>query len=92
MSFFLLTMKELFGKRSKGYSPMSRLHKFAKYSYPIILVSGIIIMCNFWSLDTFPYASGTDLLQNLIPNLFISIPVGIFIGILLTPKRNKYKW
>ncbi len=54
-------------------------HKLAAVTYPIILISGIIVGASFWGLEAFPYVSGENLFDYLLPNLFISIPVGIVL-------------
>lgn len=58
------------------------VHKLASLTYPIILVSGIIVAAGFWGIDVLPYVSGPNLLYNLFPNLFLSIAVGIILHLL----------
>ena len=50
--------------------------------YPVILVSYMIAQSSFWSVGSFMYVSGGDILNLMIPNFIISYSVGIFLVIL----------
>jgi len=65
----------------------TKIHKWAELSYPIIAISGIIVMSSYWCLDTFPYTSGMNILNNTLPNLFLSVAVGIVLGMLFNVKN-----
>ncbi len=58
------------------------IHKYGYYMYPVILVSYMIAQSSFWSVGSFMYVSGTDIMNEMIPNFIISYTVGIFLGIL----------
>jgi hypothetical protein len=65
------------------------VHKLANLTYPIILVSGIIVAASFWGLEALPYVSGQNLLYNLFPNLFLSIIVGTLLHLLFHFNKSK---
>jgi hypothetical protein len=64
-------------------------HKLAGLTYPIILISGVIVGASFWGLEAFPYVSGPNLLYNMFPNLFLSIIVGIVLHLLFNFSQRK---
>jgi hypothetical protein len=43
-------------------------------------------MSSYWCLDTFPYTSGMNILNNTLPNFFLSVAVGIVLGLLFNVK------
>lgn len=68
------------------------MHKLAGLTYPIILISGVIVGASYWGLETFPYISGPNVLYSMIPNLILSIAVGITLHLLFNfskPKREE---
>lgn len=65
------------------------VHKLANLTYPIILISGIIVAASFWGLEALPYVSGPNLLYNLFPNLFLSIAVGTLLHLLFNFNKTK---
>jgi hypothetical protein len=48
-------------------------------------------MSGFWGLDTFPYASGVNLLNTLVPSMIISVAVGLCVGIVFDLRTFKLK-
>lgn len=65
------------------------VHKLASLTYPIILVSGVIVAASYWGLEAFPYVSGPNLLSSLFPNLFLSITVGVVLHLLFNFSKLK---
>ncbi len=65
------------------------VHKLAYLTYPIILISGVIVAASYWGLDAFPYVSGPNLISALIPNLILSIIVGIVLHLLFNFSKPK---
>lgn len=65
------------------------VHKLANLTYPIILVSGVIVAACFWGLEALPYVSGPNILVNLFPNLFLSIAVGTVLHLLFNFNKSK---
>lgn len=65
------------------------VHKLATLTYPMILISGVIVAASFWGLEAFPYVSGPNLLYNLFPNLFLSIAVGTVLHLLFNFNKSK---
>lgn len=57
-------------------------HKLASLTYPIILVSGIIVGASYWGLEALPYVSGPNMLYFMFPNLILSIVVGVALHLL----------
>jgi hypothetical protein len=57
------------------------IHKYGYYMYPVILVSYMVAQCSFWSAGSFMYVSGSDVLNEMIPNFIISYALGIFLGL-----------
>lgn len=60
----------------------SNIHKFAYCLYPVLLVTPMIAESSFWAAGSFPYVSGFHLLNNVVPTLLITFPLGIFLSIL----------
>jgi hypothetical protein len=67
------------------------IHKFAKLSYPILLLNGMIAASGFWALNYFSYVSEVNLITVSLTTLILSTIFGGFIGILfdLTPLIDK---
>jgi hypothetical protein len=61
----------------------------ASLTYPIILASGMIVSASFWALESFPYTSYANLIYNCIPNLLISIAVGILLDLTFNFNRRR---
>jgi hypothetical protein len=64
-------------------------HKLAGLTYPIILISGVVVGASFWALEAFPYVSGGNLFDYLLPNLFISISIGMVLHLLFSFASGK---
>jgi hypothetical protein len=50
--------------------------------YPVLLISYMVAESSFWSVGSFIYVSGFDILNLMVPNFLISYSVGIFLGLL----------
>jgi hypothetical protein len=57
------------------------IHKYGYYMYPVILVSYMVAQSSFWSVGSFLYVSGSDVLNQMIPNFIISYTLGILLGL-----------
>ena len=64
-------------------------HKLASLTYPIILISGVIVGASYWGLEAFPYVSGQNLIYIMFTNLFLSIGVGIVLNLLFNFTNGK---
>lgn len=78
LSFIILFLNGMFIRQTTT----TVLHKYAYYMYPVILISYLIASSSFWSVDSFMYVSGSDVLNEMIPNFIISYTVGIGLGLL----------
>ncbi len=65
-------------------SKVTIAHKVAALSYPIILISGVVTMSEFWCNSTFPYLSMESIFRNTIPSVAISVFIGTFLGLLFS--------
>lgn len=78
LSFIVLFLYGMFVRETNT----SVIHKYGYYMYPVILVSYMVELSSFWSVGSFMYVSGYDILNEMIPNFIISYALGIFLGIL----------
>lgn len=78
LCFILLFLRGMFVKESCR----TVIHKYGYYMYPVMLVSFFIVSSSFWSVGSFMYVSGLDILNEVVPNFLISYAVGIFLGLL----------
>lgn len=67
------------------------IHKLAGLTYPIILISGVIVGASYWGLEALPYVSGPNLIYYMFPNMFLSIIVGIVLHLLFNFLSGKKK-
>ena len=63
----------------------------AYYTYPIILILGMVSMVFFWGGDTFPYVAGMTLFRMMIPLLIVSIAIGTLLGLFFDFRTLKLK-
>lgn len=75
--------------RPEDYENSSTIHRFAHYSYPIMLISFVVTLCSVWGLSSFSYVNGLDLLNLMVSETLLSIVVGTFLGVLL--ETNVFK-
>lgn len=61
----------------------SVIHNYAYYTYPMILVSYLVVKGAYWSVGSFMYISREDLIDMTLPCTLISWAVGLFLGLIL---------
>jgi hypothetical protein len=82
LGVYLFLFWEMFG----GTARRTCLHKYSSLCFGGLMIGGIVVGSNYWSLQSFPYLDGKYLFDTTLTNALLGCLVGGLIVVLVWKK------